>query len=444
MMSYREKKCVVIGLGRSGLAAARLLAREGAHVSVLDSSEEEVLQEKAALLRLENINVQLGVAAEQDATVYDLAIISPGIELTVPLVKNITQKGTPMVGELELAYSCCPLPSVAITGSNGKTTTTELTTKALQGAGLRVLACGNIGLPFSEAVLKSDQVDLFVVEASSFQLEGIETFHPRVAVWLNLSPNHLDRYASMEEYRAAKLRIFKNQTAVDIAVIPASFDRAKAGVKARCITFSTTTDEATFSFQNDFLFYQGTAFLNFKETSLRGLHNVENLMAAFAVGVALGQSLELMAEAIKDYRPPAHRCEWVAEKNGILWINDSKATTLDAMEKALLSIEKSRPIILIAGGKNKGSSFKPLISLLEERVKVAILIGELKNAIAAEWNSIHCHRAESLEEAVAIAGAAAIPGDAILLSPGTSSYDMFANYQERGECFKNAVYQFIT
>jgi UDP-N-acetylmuramoylalanine--D-glutamate ligase len=235
-----------------------------------------------------------------------------------------------------------------------------------------------------------------------------------------------------------------NQYDGDTAVIPASFDRAAAGIKARCITFSTTTGEADFSFQADFLLYQGKAFLNIKETCLRGLHNVENHMAAFAVGVALKQPLELMVEAIKDYTPPPHRCEWVAEKNGIIWINDSKSTTLDAMEKALLSIEKSRPIILIAGGKNKGSSFKPLLSLLEERVKVAILIGELRNSIAVEWNSIRCHLAESLEEAVAVAGAAATPGDTILLSPGTSSYDMFTNYQERGDCFKNAVQQFIT
>lgn len=441
-MNYQGKNIVVLGLGRSGLAAARLLAREGAAVSVVDSGTGEDLQKKATLLRLEKITVHMGVAAESDATIYDLAILSPGIEPTAPLVSNVTQKGIPLLGELELAYSCCHLPIVAITGTNGKTTTTELTTKALQGAGMRAIACGNIGLPFSEAILQSDHLDLFVVEVSSFQLESIENFHPHVAVWLNLSPNHLDRYQSMDEYRAAKLRIFKNQQADDFAVVPEHFDCDTAKINARCLTFSTATQKEDFSFHHHFLFYQGTPFLNINDTRLRGLHNVENLMAAFAVGVALKLPLTLLAHAIKDYTPPAHRCELVTEKNDVIWINDSKSTTLDAMEKAILSIEKSRSIILIAGGKNKGSSFKPLLSLVQKRVKIAILIGEIKDAIALDWETISCHQVQSMKEAVAMAGAAAAAGDTILLSPGTSSYDMFSDYQERGDCFKKAVHHY--
>ncbi|MCF7728962.1 MAG: UDP-N-acetylmuramoyl-L-alanine--D-glutamate ligase, partial [Chthoniobacterales bacterium] len=438
-MNYQGKKCIVLGMGKSGLAAARLLFQKGAIVSVVDSGTSESLKEKRALLSSDKIKVYLGAEAENDPTIYDLAILSPGIPLTAPLVTNVTRKGTPVLGELELASSFTSRPLIAITGTNGKTTTTELTTRVLQGAGLRTIACGNIGLPFSEALLLSDQLDLFVIEVSSFQLEGVETFHPHVAVWLNLTPNHLDRYQSIEEYRAAKLRIFKNLKEEDSAVIPFSFDRISAGIKARCITFSTITQEADFSFSNNLLFYKQEPFLNIQETHLRGLHNVENLMAAFAVGIALKQPLESMSKAIKDYTPPAHRCEWVAENNGILWINDSKSTTLDALEKAILSIDKSRPIILIAGGKNKGSSFKPLLPLIQDRVKVAILIGELKKSIASEWNMIRSYQADTVEEAVSKAEEIARFGDAILFSPGTSSYDMFTNYEERGNCFKKAV-----
>jgi UDP-N-acetylmuramoylalanine--D-glutamate ligase len=438
-MNYQGKKCIVLGMGKSGLAAARLLSQKGAIVSVADSSTSKSLQEKRALLSSDKIEVYLGSAAEDDPTIYDLAILSPGIPLTAPLVTNVTRKGTPLIGELELASSFTPRPLIAITGTNGKTTTTELTTRVLQGAGLRTIACGNIGLPFSEAVLLSDQLDLFVIEVSSFQLEGVETFHPHVAVWLNLTPNHLDRYQSLEEYRAAKLRIFKNLKEEDSAVIPFSFDKISAGIRAPCITFSTTTQEADFSFSNNLLFYKKEPFLNIQETHLRGLHNVENLMAAFAVGVALKLPLESMSKAIKDYTPPAHRCEWVAESNGILWINDSKSTTLDALEKAILSVDKSRPIILIAGGKNKGSSFTPLLPLIQDRVKAAILIGELKKLIASEWNMIRSYQSETVEEAVSKANEIARSGDTILFSPGTSSYDMFTNYEERGNCFKKAV-----
>ena len=502
-MNYQGKKCVVLGLGKSGLAAARLLARQGACVSIIDSNRGEALEEKAVLLRQEHMNIHLGAAAEHDSTHYDLAILSPGIDARAPLVKNVTQKGIPLIGELELAYSLTSHPIVAITGTNGKTTTTEMTTIALQALGLRTIACGNIGLPFSEALLKSDERDVFVLEVSSFQLEGIKTFRPRVAIWLNLSPNHLDRYATMEEYRSAKLRIFQNLQEDDFVVLPASFDRAALGIKAKAITFSTQSEHADFFFRDDFLFYQEEPFLDLKETQLHGLHNVENLMAACASGIALNrildadllrkpgrlmhgsldshnemrggiheravstysspsahqatkpphekpyevfgftQALSCMVEKIKNYTPPAHRCEWVGEMHGTIWINDSKSTTLDALEKAIQAIDPLRKIILIAGGKNKGSSFQSLLPLVKERVKVAFLIGELKHSIASEWSTVPCYEVENLEDAVKQANELALPGETILFSPGTSSYDMFADYQERGVCFKNAVQKFI-
>lgn len=414
----------------------------------------------------------------------------PALKKSTPLVRGLTEKGVSLLGEIELAYSLCPLPIIAITGSNGKTTTTELTVKVLQGAGVRALACGNIGLSFSEAVLdllynstadvhcgvvpvlapsstlstlsrcapetpgtaspaassarsplKVHDYDFFVVEISSFQLETTEKFHPNVAIWLNLSPNHLDRHPTMEAYRKAKLRIFKNQTEKDIAIIPKNFDRKSTSLIAPCLTFSAYETDADFSFEKNHLCYHGKPFLNLQETHLCGLHNVENLMAAFAVGVALDLDLNLMAEAVKTYTPPPHRCELVATHDGITWINDSKATTLEAMEKAIDSIKKTSPIILIAGGKNKGFSFAPIFPLVKKRVKKGILIGERSNLIMEEWPGMALEKASSMEEAVTLAAAAATSGDTILLSPGTSSYDMFKDYQERGERFKNLCQQ---
>lgn len=441
MMHYKDKKVAVLGLGRSGLAAARLLKDFGAIPHIFDSNTGDLLQERAAMLRDEGMTVFLAPAGEHQESYYDLAILSPGIEESVPLVRWVIEKKIPIMSEIELAYSLSPHPVVAITGSNGKTTTTELTERALQGAGVRALACGNIGLPFSEAILKSSDYDLFVVEVSSFQLEKIKKFRPRVAVWLNLSPNHLDRYASIEEYRAAKLRIFKNQNTGDVAVIPKNFDQQVLPSGVSCITFSATEQGGIFSFEKEHLYYQGRPFLDSRTLQLRGLHNIENLMAALGVGVSLGLDLKLMAEAIKNYTPPAHRCELVLQHDGITWINDSKATTLDAMEKAICSVPKASPIILIAGGKNKGSSFAPIFPLVRERVKEVILIGERSDLIIAEWPGMGIHKAQSLEEAVSIASAKAAFGDTILLSPGTSSYDMFKDYQERGDRFKKAVVQ---
>ena len=442
-MNFFSRSILVLGLGRSGLAAARLLQRAGAIVSVVDSGTSKGLQERADLLRSEGMTVHLGAAAENDTAIYDYAILSPGIEATTPLVSNVTRKGTPLLGEIELAFSLCKAPVIAITGSNGKTTTTELTVRALQGAGARAIACGNIGLPFSEAVLHGDAVDFFVVEVSSFQLETTKHFHPKVAVWLNLTPNHLDRYPSLDEYRAAKLRIFRCQTDEDIAVIPKDFDLNKVKLQAGPITFSAVTPMGDFSFENDQLCYRKKPFLNIHETCLRGLHNVENLMAAFAVGKAFHLPLEAMADAIKDYTPPAHRCEFVVRHHDIEWINDSKATTLDAMEKAITGVKADRPILLIAGGKNKGSSFLPMLPLIQERVKEAILIGEMSDCIAADWKTVSCRKASSMEEAVTLAGALVTAGDTILLSPGTSSYDMFNDYQERGDAFKHAVFNYV-
>lgn len=432
-MIYSGKHAVVLGLGHSGEAAALLLQEEGARVTVCESADTPAIRQKAAALEARGVRVLTGPAAESDPARYDVAVLSPGIDPAVPLVQNISAKNIPVIGELELAFEECSCPTVAITGTNGKTTTTELTTEMLGGCGLRTMASGNIGLPFAAAVRSSQELDVMVLEVSSFQLETIRTFRPHVSAWLNLSPNHLDRYPGMREYRDAKLRIFENQTPSDTAVVNAASELP--ALRARRLTFSASRPDADFTLDGTKILFAGRPLLDQAETQLRGVHNAENLMAALAIGHALDVEFDRMAAAVTAYRPPAHRCEFVRDLGGVRWINDSKATNLDALEMAIRS--QDRPIILIAGGKDKGFEFDPIAPLVRERVRAAVLIGEMKDRIAASWAGTECHKAASLEEAVASAHRLARAGDVVLFSPGTSSFDMFRNYGERGNLFKD-------
>lgn len=438
---YTGRRTVILGLGRSGMAAARLLRKCGATVTALDSGESALLADRAEMLRREGIEVITGKEAEVDPVRRDLCILSPGIEEGMPLVTNVTSKGTPLIGEMELAFTLTKVPVVAITGTNGKTTTTEVTVRMLNGAGMRAAACGNIGTPMSELLLDDGRWDVFVAEVSSFQLETIRTFRPCVALWLNLSPNHLDRYPSMKEYREAKLRIFENQKPEDWAVVPAGEELP--AIKAQKITFSVAEGVAdsqadlTLANWNE-IRHHGKQLLDLRNTKLCGPHNAANLMAAFGAGIALGADTARMAAAISDYTPPAHRCEFIATRGGVRWINDSKATNLDAMEQAIRSVEG--PLILIAGGKDKGFEFAPIASLVTERASLAIVIGEMRHRIARDWNPVPTIVAESLEDAVASAAAKATPGSTVLFSPGTSSFDMFRDYIRRGETFRSLVH----
>jgi UDP-N-acetylmuramoylalanine--D-glutamate ligase len=305
---------------------------------------------------------------------------------------------------------------------------------ALVGAGLKAVACGNIGIPFSEIVASRELWDVVVIEVSSFQLETIRTFRPQIAVWLNLTPNHLDRYPSMEEYRSAKLRIFENQKEGDWAVVPSGETMPKN--KSRPMTFGVG-DQADLSLHGTMITHRGKVLLDMDSIKLRGNHNALNLMAAFACGLILGADPGRMAAAIAGYTPPAHRCELVFEGRGVKWINDSKATTLAAMEQAIRSVRG--PLLLIAGGKDKGFTFDPIAPLVRERVDLAILIGEMRHRIATDWASTPTIIAESLDEAVEIAAQKAPPGGTILFSPGTSSFDMFRDYIDRGESFRRLV-----
>lgn len=437
-MRYKNKKIAVLGAGESGEAAAVLLAEEGAVVNLLDNADEKKLRSK--IDRFQHLGLAISVIAGENAVRdsgrYDRAILSPGIDPEVPLVQNFIRRRIDMIGELELAYELCKCPVVAITGTNGKTTTTQLVEQMFNGCGVSTLACGNISPAFAAVVRKSAELDVMTLEVSSFQLEQIRTFRPRVAVWLNLSPNHLDRYKSMDEYRTAKLRVFENQTAEDFAVV--NLREALPPLKAQKITFSAYQPGGDFELCDGVIFHHGEPVLKMAETKLRGMHNAENLMAALAVGRAHGLDFGQMTGPLGTYVPLPHRCELVRNLGDVDYVNDSKSTNLDSLEKALMS--ESRPIVLIAGGKDKGFEFDSLAELVGRKAHCAVLLGQMAGRIADSWQAhVRCEKAGSLAHAVELARANARPGDTVLFSPGTSSFDMFKSYEDRGNQFRALV-----
>ncbi|HZC36636.1 MAG TPA: UDP-N-acetylmuramoyl-L-alanine--D-glutamate ligase [Chthoniobacterales bacterium] len=435
-MNFEPATAVVLGLGTSGEAAARLLWHEGAKVTVLDSAESDALVEKAHKLNRLGIKTILGRSAERVKLSSELVVLSPGIDPQVELVQNFKRQGARFTGELELAYRFCRKPIVAITGTNGKTTTTQLIEMMLNDAGVRTIACGNIGMPFSEAIARQSTIDFFTVEVSSFQLETIAQFRPQVAVWLNFTPDHLDRYANLQEYRLAKLRIFERQGEKDFAIVNAQ--DSLPPLPAQQISFSAYTASADFVCRGNMIYFRDEPVLALAETQLSGVHNCENLMAALGVARALGLTWDAATIGLRRYRLLPHRCEIVGEVNGVTFINDSKATNLDALVKALESA--LNPVVLIAGGKDKGFEFDSIVGLVRRQVKYAVLLGEMADRIAKTWSSdVPCRIAQTLSEAVMIARRHAQSGDTVLFSPGTSSFDMFKNYADRGNQFRQLV-----
>ena len=437
-MRYKNKNVAVLGAGLSGTAAALLLEAEGAHVTVLDSADEKkLLKPTLENLRAKNVRVMCGPEVEHDSSSYDLVVLSPGIDPDSPLAQNFSSRKIETIGELELGWRSCERPVIAITGTNGKTTTTELVAEMLNACGQRTIACGNIGKPLSDIVRRQEKYDVLTVEVSSFQLETIRTFRPSISAWLNFAPDHLDRYASVAEYRAAKLRIFDYQTADDVAVVNA-IERLPE-IEARPVTFSAYSDDADFRLEGGAIVYGDEAVLRLADTKLRGSHNIENLMATLAIGLARNLSFAEMVPPLSQYEPQPHRCEFVREVGGATYINDSKATNLDAVEKALLA--QNKPVILIAGGKDKGFTFDPLRELVREKVRATILIGEMAESIARDWSeAVPTEIADSLADAVDRARALAKPGEIVLFSPGTSSFDMFKSYADRGDQFRALVH----
>jgi UDP-N-acetylmuramoylalanine--D-glutamate ligase len=441
-MDVNGKQVVVLGLGISGMEAAKLLKDNGAHVTVRDNAaaDAKVIQRAEALRRL-RISVELGEAIMARDR-FDFCVLSPGINPNAPLVRRLRQAGLPMFGELEVAYRFCQCPIVAITGTNGKTTTTELVDAVLAAGGKRTKASGNIGTAFSAAVRDSANLDVMVLEVSSFQLEHIVEFRPRISVHLNLTPDHLDRYGSMEEYEAAKWQIFRNQTADDYAIVNVKLRLPEFA--ARKITFSVTGGPdaahgpADYQLIDGWLVARGEQVLEQSRTNLIGPHNAENMLAALAVADLYDVPREAAIQALCAYKPLPHRCEKIAVIDGVTFINDSKATNIDALEKALLA--QRSPVVLMAGGKDKGLDFSGLRPLLREKVKAIVLIGQMTEKLFAAWNSaVPCVRAASLSDAIERARQLARPGDVVLFSPGCSSFDMFKDFEDRGDQFRALI-----
>jgi len=442
--ALKDQAVAVLGAGESGVAAAVLLHAEGARVTVLDSGAPETLRAKIDALAAQGIRAVAGAAAltEADSGSFAAAILSPGIDPAVPLVRRFVERGIEIIGELELAWERCQCPVIGVTGTNGKTTTTQLVEQMLRACGVKTVAAGNLGPAFSAKVRESAALDVMTLEVSSFQLETIRTFRPQIAVWLGFAPDHLDRYPSMDAYFQAKIRIFENQTAADWAVVNLRNLRppyALPALRAQAITFSAYETGGDFALHDGVIAHRGQPVLRLAGTQLRGSHNAENLMAALGVGLARGLAWEAMRAPLSAYRALPHRCELVRTLDGVAWVNDSKATNLDSVEKALAG--ETHPVVLIAGGKDKGYEFDGLTELVAAKCRCVVLIGEMADRIAAQWGGrVRClHAGRSLPDAVALARREAQPGDQVLLSPGTSSFDMFKNYGDRGEQFRRLV-----
>lgn len=431
-MNLAGKQIAVLGAGRSGRAAAELGLREGAEVTVYDSGDLDSFHAMPGGAELQpRATAETGRACKAD-----LVVISPGIKTDGEFASSFASGASHMIGETEFAARFYGGKVVGITGTNGKTTTTELVQRIVASGGLSCQACGNYGRPLADVVLEDEPPEVVALELSSFQLETIETFRPDVAIWLNFSPDHMDRYRTVEEYHAAKLRIFENQTEEDIAVV--RLGEEVGTLRARRVSFSATEAGADYDLLEGAIRLRGEVVLDLALTRLRGVHNAENVMAALGAGQALDVSFSAAADALVGYAPPMHRCELVGTLDGVEYINDSKATNLHALQTALLSQE--RPTVLIAGGKEKGLDYEPLLPLLAQRVEAAVVFGEIGARLKELFlQAVETQRAANLKEAVELARAAARPGGTVLFSPGTSSFDMFSGYEERGDAFRAAV-----
>lgn len=432
--SIFEKHVAVFGAGRSGRAAAALALREGAVVSIWDEGDEKVFEKIPPGVKT---HPKFSIADAEDFSA-DLIVISPGIDTYSALVQAFAKKA-PLIGETELASKFYQGGIIGITGTNGKTTTTELVSRILKQAGLGGTPCGNYGAPLSEILLNPDVPAAVALELSSFQLETIDDLRPRVSIWLNFAPDHMDRYPTVEAYRAAKLRIFKNQTADDSMVVRYGEDLGE--LTPKLITFSTESRKADFFSDGVTIMQGGRVLLDLEaETSLRGLHNAENAMAAMAACMAYGIDPSIIPTALEGYAPPPHRCELIRTLDGVEYLNDSKATNLHALQCAVRS--QNRPVILIAGGKDKGLDYSALLPVLGRQALGAVTFGQIACPLAELFrNSVPSTAVGTLEEAILHARSIAPRGSTILLSPGTSSFDQFKGYEHRGDVFRDLVHQ---
>ena len=445
-MDVAGKAVLVVGAARSGVAAARVLKGMGARVTLNDAKPEASLP-GVGTLRAEGIRVLAGGHPRHLFRETDLIVVSPGVPLSLPPLAEALAHGVPVMGELELAYRIARAPFLAVTGTNGKSTTTALVGEILREAGVGAYVGGNIGNALCADPEALVHAEVVVAEVSSFQLETVETFRPRWAALLNLTPDHLDRYESFEAYAAAKARIFRNQGPEDWLVLNQDDPRvvAMAG-QARCRVafFSRRSPVACGVFAASgqivsTLGGQREPILPVAALRLVGTHNLENALAAAALSLLAGCPVQAVARALARFPGLEHRMELVRELGGVRYINDSKGTNVGAVMRSLESL--SGPVILIAGGLDKGSDFAPLVPLVRERVRLLVLLGAARERMArALSGAAEMAFVPSMEAAVELAARRAVPGDTVLLSPACASFDMFPDFEARGRCFKAAVH----
>ena len=473
-MELNNKRALVVGLGKSGVASALFLKAHGAKVTVSDTKSGDELRNEIPVLLDHGISVETGGHGDRTFRGQDLIVVSPGVPVDAPPLVQAKAQGVSVIGEIELAARFLPGPIVAITGSNGKTTTTTLAGEIMTAAGFSALVGGNIGTPAISLAERAQPETVIVLEVSSFQLETIQTFRPKVAVVLNVTPDHLDRHRTFEAYTDAKARIFENQQPRDFAVLNADdptcvamaartraqvfwFSRQKevtqgAWVQDGAIVFRGPRKDAkpAPSFAQDSVFIgpsERQTLMLVSEIPLKGAHNLENVLAAACTGVLMGCAHEKIRQAVREFKAVEHRLEFVASIGGVDYYNDSKATNVDATIKALESFPAN--IHLILGGKDKGSDYTVLNDLLRQRVKLVYTIGAAAAKIESQIvSSSGTHgkgggpeivHAETLEHALRKAHAAAQPGDVVLLAPACASFDQFKNYEHRGQTFKEIV-----
>lgn len=446
-MEFKDKCCMIIGTGISGIGAAKLLYEQGAKITVYDANEKQEVSKVREKLGEIKANIIIGTFDNSTVSCYDLLIISPGVPIDSPIVTLFKEKNVPVWGEIELAYQFEKGAIVAITGTNGKTTTTALTGQII-GAWAKAYVVGNIGNPYTTQVSKTDEHSYTIAEISSFQLETIHEFHPKVSAILNITPDHLDRHHTMECYVKTKEQISVNQESSDVCVLnyeDSYLSHFGEKCSADVVWFSSKRKPPKGAFlEGELIKYtdgkKDIDIINVHDMNLIGMHNYENVCAAVAMCIAIGVPLDIIIREIKQFKAVEHRIEYVATKNDVVYYNDSKGTNPDAAIKAIKAM--SRPTILIGGGYDKGAEFDTYVAAFKPMVKMLVLMGETSKKIAEtakkyDFNNIVY--AKDLEEVVRICAANAKPGDAVLLSPACASWDMFKSYEQRGKMFKEYV-----
>lgn len=447
-MEYNGKKALVCGMARSGIAAAKLLNRLGARVTLQDMKKREEISADVLALEGEGIVLYTGANPDEIACAQDLIVLSPGIPCDLPFIAAAEEAGIEVISEVELAYRLTPCPITAITGTNGKTTTTTLTGEIMKTAYSGTAVVGNIGVPYSEEVERLTEKDWVVAEISSFQMEKAKEFHPHISAVLNITPDHLNRHKTMDVYIAMKERVFAKQTAADFCILNHGDEicRKMADKTAAKVFFFDSSETLA-----EGIYLDGDAIevrwgainetlIHVDELQILGVHNYENVMAAAAMGICAGIALDTIRTVLKGFAGVAHRIEYVATVDGVDYYNDSKGTNVDASIRAVLAMKK--PIVLIGGGYDKGSSFDEWTKLFPGRVKHLVLIGVTApkvRASAEKFGFTAISDCETFEEAVDLCREKAEDGDCVLLSPACASWGMFDNYEQRGDMFKEQV-----